>query len=193
MRDWWNDAGQTSTSTEGFLTELELGSCCVVASKIADGVIAAAKIATSAVETAKIAEANVTSCKLSTNALTRVVVIPFTKLASTETASLWTSAHIVMMPTVPITLTNIMAFPTGAWQNATCDHFTFFRNSSACVADVGFRSIASTVSLLGVASCVGTITNAAIAAGTVLTIKSNVSTCSVTTDASIVVHYTTTA
>jgi len=181
--DWWNQQQDEACSTAGFLTETELASCCITT----------AKINAAAVTTAKITDANVVSCKISTNALTRCLVIPFSKLTSTESGSLLSSANIVYRPTVPIYITGVQVFPTGTWNNATCDHFTFYRNSSSCVANVGFKSIASTASLWGVASCVGSVTNAQVAADTVLTMKTHVSTCSVSSDAMIVVHYTTTA
>jgi hypothetical protein len=160
---------------------------------IADAEVITQHLRDAAVTTAKVTDASIVSCKLSTNALTRAFVIPFAKLASTEAASLLTSANIVFQPIVPMTITGVQIFPIGAWENATCDHVTFFRNSSSCVANVGFKSIASTASLWGVASCVGSITNALVSANTVLTMKTNTSTCSVTSAANIVVHYTTTA
>ena len=183
-RDWWNGPPSTSTSTsDGFIGSVDIADAEVITRHIRDA----------NVTTAKVTDASVTSCKLSTNALTRVVIIPFSKLATTEAASFLTSANIVYQPIVPITITGIQVFPTGTWNNATCDHFTFYRNSSSCVANVGFKSIASTASLWGVASCVGSITNAQIAADTILTMKTNVSTCSVSSNANVVVHFTTTA
>jgi len=178
-RDWWNDAGKTSTSTVGFISETELASCAVTT----------AKINAAAVTTAKITDANVVSCKLSTNALTRVLTIPIPALASTEAGSLLSSAYVTYRATAPMRFTAVQVFPTGAWYNATCDHFVLFRNSSACMADAGFRSIASSA-IQGVASCVGTIANALLSADTVLTVKTNVSTCSYGAAASnLVIHY----
>jgi len=191
--DWWNQQRDESNSTDGFISELELAACCVTSAKLNAGAVTTAKITDANVTTAKITEANVVSCKLSTNALMRVLMIPFSKLTSTEAGSLLTSANIVYQPTVPIMITGVQVFPTGTWNNATCDHFTFYRNSSSCVANVGFKSIASTASVWGVASCVGSVTNAQIAADTVLTMKTNVSTCSVSSAATIVVHYISTA
>jgi hypothetical protein len=183
-RDWWNGAPSSSTSTTGgFVGSMDIADAEVITQHLRDA----------SITTAKVTDASIVSCKLSTNALTRSFVIPFTKLASTEAGSLRSSTFIVYQPIVPITLTGVQIFPMGAWENATCDHVTFFRNSSSCVANVGFKSIASTASLAGVASCVGSITNALIAANTVLTMKTNTSTCSITADASIVVHFTTTA
>jgi hypothetical protein len=179
--DWWNQI--QATATDGPLT----------ADYLQAGAVTEPALGTCAVTQDKLGALSVTSCKLSTNALTRVLVIPFSKLASTETGSLLSSTNIIYQPTVPINITGVQVFPTGAWNNATCDHFTFYRNSSSCVANVGFKSIASTASLWGVASCVGSITNAQVAAGTVLTMKSNVSTCSVSSNANIVVHYTSTS
>jgi len=192
-REWWLDVGKTSTSTAGFISELELGSCCVITSKVADANITAGKLSTDSVTTDKITDANAVSCKISTNALTRVLTIPIPALESTEAGSLLSSAYVTYRATTPMRFTAVQVFPTGGWYNATCDHFVLFRNSSACVADVGFRSIASTA-IQGVASCVGTIANALISADTILTVKTNVSTCSYGAAASnIVVHYISTA
>ena len=193
-RDWWNGPPSTSTSTsEGFIGSMDIADAEVITRHLRDANVTAGKLSTDSVTTDKMTDATVTSCKLSTNALTRSFIIPFSKLASTEAGSLLTSTNIVYQPIVPITIAGVQIFPTGTWNNATCDHVTFYRNSSSCVANVGFKSIASTASLWGVASCVGSITNALIAANTALTMKTNVSTCSVSSNASIVVHYTSTS
>jgi len=192
-RDWWNDAGKTSTSTAGFISEMELASCAVTTAKIADANVTAGKLSTDSVTTDKVTDANVVSCKISTNALTRVLTIPIPALASTEAGSVLSSAYVTYRATVPMRFTAVQIFPTGAWYNATCDHFVLFRNSSACMADAGFRSIASSA-IQGVASCVGTIANALLSADTVLTVKTNVSTCSYGAAASnLVIHYLSTA
>jgi hypothetical protein len=188
-RDWWNDAGQSSTSTVGFIGQDELAACAVVASNIAAGTITACEIASCAIETAKVGSEAITSCKISDNALARMVVIPFPKLTTTAAGGALSSTYSLMVPLTPLNIQGVQIVTQAAWEQATCDHFVLFRNSSACVADVGFRSIASTAPALGAVSCVGTVTNALVAAGTLLTMKSFVSTCSVSAAANLVISY----
>ena len=187
MRDWWNDEGKTSTSTDGFITETELGTCAVIASKIAASAVTATKLSTDSVTTDKMTDATVTSCKLSNNALYRTVIIPFPKLAVCWGANL-TSDYILYQPIVPINIQSVRIMNLAAWENATDDNVTLFRNSSACVANVARSS--STAWAIGTQSCTAaTINNALIAANTVLTMQTSFSTCSVSTNGHIVIHY----
>lgn len=191
MRDWWKDAGTTSTG--GFITETELAACAVTAAKLNASAVTSSRLSTDSVTTDKITDANVTSCKISTNALYRSIAIPFPKLLTTEAASLLSSTYVVYMPVVPMNIQRVSIITQAAWQNATCDHFTLFRNSSSCVANVAFTSLTTAISA-GVRSCTdsASVTNALIAANTVLTFKTNVSTCSVSAAATLVIDYITT-
>lgn len=189
-RDWYRGAPSSSTSTtEGFIGSPEIADAEIITRHFRASAVNSAALSTDSVTTNKIVDATVTSCKLSSNALYRTVIIPFSKLTSTETAGAMSSDWIIHRPISVMNITGIQIATRAAWQNATCDHFTLFRNSSSCVGNVGFKSIASTAPAAGTVSCVGSINNALISANTVLTMQSNVSTCSVSADANLIIHY----
>jgi len=186
--DWWNSV--LATATDGPITEDFLGTASVTESKIRALAVSAAKIGAGAVTTAKITDANVLSTKLSADAVLRTVIISFPKLTTTEAGGAMSSGYIAYLPIKAMDIQSIQIVTNGAWEQATCDHFTLFRNSSACVANVGFKSIASTAPTAGTLSCVGAVSTCGlVAANTLLTIKSFVSTCSVSAPFNLIVHY----
>ncbi|HAM40670.1 MAG TPA: hypothetical protein DCP69_04875 [Candidatus Omnitrophica bacterium] len=187
MRDWWKDAGQTSTSTVGFITEEELASCAITAAKIANLAVTADKLSTDSVTTDKMTDATVTSCKLSDNALYRTVAIPFPKLTACFAQNL-TSDYILYQPIVPINIQSVRIVNMAAWENATDDNVILFRNSSSCIALVERSS--STAWALGTQSCAAaTINNPLVAANTLITMKTIFTTCSVSSAGYVVIHY----
>ena len=132
-------------------------------------------------------DATVTSCKLSDNALYRTVAIPFPKLLTTEGNNL-TSAYILYQPVVPINIQSVRIVNTAAWENATDDSVLLFRNSSSCIASV--ERSRSTAWALGTQSCTAaTIDNPLVAANTLITMKTLVSTCSVSAAGYVVIQY----
>lgn len=186
-RDWWLDAGTTSTA--GFITETELASCAVTAAKLNASAVTTAKIADSGVTTAKIAAANVTSEKASTNLQTRTVMLPFGKLTASSSGG-WSSSYVVYQPIIPIEIQRVAIINLNNWENATADEFVLFRNSSSSVAGVTFTS---TAIVAGTRTCAAAIPTPRVAADTLLTLKTNTSTCSVTTVGYVQLDYLSTA
>ena len=166
--DWWLQSGTTST----------------------DGFVGTDEIKASAVTTAKIADSNVTSEKASTNLLTRTIVIPIGKMTASSSGG-WSSTYVVYRPLVPMQIQRIAVINTGVWENCTGDEFVVFRNSSSCVAGVSF-SAGSTARAAGTRTAASSITNALITADTDLTVKTSVSTCSVSSLAALAIDYITT-
>lgn len=190
-RDWWAGAPSSSTSTtEGFIGSVDIADAEVITRNLRASAVTAATLSTDSVTTDKMTDATVTSCKISTNALTRTVVIPYAKLLTTWGANL-ACTYVLYKPLTTIRVTGFQAVNLAAMENSTADQLVLFRNSSACVAGTGWTSI-STAPAAGTLSCVGSIPNPVVAANTELTLKTVYSTCSVSAFTNVILQFTST-
>jgi len=164
---WWNHGARPVLKSEGAVSQ------DVAACDIGDGVVSSEK-----------ATANLRS---------RSVLLFCEAATSTEAAGVaaaGTTAIVAWRPGVNINVTRIAHVTLGAWQNATCDNLTLYGNAGTCIGDIGLKA-ASTAIARGVRTAGGSITQAALAAGTDVLVKQNLSTCSVSARSAVQIDYET--
>ena len=165
---WWNHGARPVLKSEGAVSQ------DVAACDIGDGVVSSEK-----------ATANLRS---------RSILLFCEAATSTEAAGVaaaGTTAIVAWRPGVNVNVTRIAHVTLGAWQNATCDNLTLYGNAGTCIGDIGLKA-ASTAIARGVRTAGGSITQSALAAGTDVLIKQNLSTCSVSARSAVQIDYETT-
>ena len=143
------------------------------------------------VETCDLGAGVVTSEKATANLRRRSVLLFCEGATSTEAAGVaaaGTTAIVAWRPSVNVSVVAISHVTLLPWQNATCDNFTLYGNAGTCIGDVGLKA-ASTAILRGVRTAGSSITQAALAAGTDVLVKQNLSTCSVSARSAVQIDY----
>lgn len=162
---WYNQGSRPVLKSQGAVTQ------DVTACEIADGVVSSEK-ATASLRTRSV----LLFCEAATS----------TEAAGVNAAG--TTAIVAWRPSTNVYVTGLSHITLAPWQNATCDNLTLYGNAGTCIGDIGLKA-ASTAIARGVRTAGGAITRAALAAGTNVLIKQNLSTCSVSARSAVQIDY----
>ena len=122
----------------------------------------------------------VTSEKATARLRHNTIALYFDGTTSTEAAGVAVVESTSLVAWRPRVAVNVLAVTHVALSlhgNATCDNFTLYGNAGTCITDVAPKAV-STAIARGVRTAGGTITRAALAAGTDVFVKLFTSTCS---------------